>query len=369
MGSEARALRRATLLFFTAAAAIYALGAAIVRALPGLERPGPVAAAVGFDLTVTVTALAWLLPVRCGRWPAITLVPLLLVSVVAAHWILPPEAGGPLAALRLLAAGAELTLLGWLGWRILHLARRAPPAGPSLDLLARARRTARELVGSNRAAEIVGFELAVLGYALGPRRAPHAPAGSVAFSVTRRSAYGAVVGALALAISAETIPLHPLLARWSSVAAWIATALGPYTLLYLVADWRAAHARPILLDLDSLLVRTGIRWTVEVPRCAIAEVVLRPPRDGPRALLLAPLGSPNLWLRLAEPAEAHGVYGVRRRASLLALAVDEPDRPAAALASRRGASRPARDAPRAPFSRPPAPGSRAARRRSSGRRR
>lgn len=316
--------------FLTAAAAVYTLGAAILRALPGFDHPERIAAAVAFDLTVTVTLLAWLLPVRAGRWPKAALVPIFFAGVAVTRALAPPEAAITATALAGLAVGGEALLLVWVALR----ARRGVAAarGAAGDLMGRVREGVRAAVWHRAVAEALAFEIAVLTYAFGGRRAPHVPDGCQAFGDSQRTPYGPVVGALGLVVLAETVPLHFLVARWSGSAAWVVTALGLYALVYLVADWRAGAERPILLDAEWLVVRTGIRWTVEVPRAAIVAVERRAPVAGEKPLRAARLGAANVWIRLAEPVEAIGVYGRRRRVTTIALGVDQPDRLIAALA-------------------------------------
>ncbi len=222
--------------FLVGATAIYACGAAIVRALPGLEHPHVVAAGVAFDLTLTVTFLAWLLPVRKGVWPPGSLFAVLLLSVAAARHVLPADDRTLSGGLVLLGAVAEAALLGWLGARTIRAVKRAREQGDELDLLAHLQVAARDILWNRRVADLVAFELAALVYALGPRRAAHRPAGRLAFNYHRRTAYGAVVGALAMVVAAETVPLHLLLSRWRPGVAWAVTALGLYTMVYLLAD-------------------------------------------------------------------------------------------------------------------------------------
>ena len=76
-----------------------------------------------------------------------------------------------------------------------------------------------------------------------------------------------------MALVAETIALHFLVARWSEVAAWVLTGVSVYGAVWLVGDYRACVARRIEVTEESLRLRLGLRWEAEIPYSAIAEIV------------------------------------------------------------------------------------------------
>lgn len=328
-------------IFLATALAIYAGGAFLVRGLERYPHPDRVAGAIAFDLTVTVTFLAWLLPVRARRWPAVALIPIFLVSIALATRVLPEENRHWLTALRWITVPLELGFLSWIALRARRALRAARASSVAdldtdLDAWGSIRRAARSILWNPAVADILAFEASVVVYAFRPRRAPHVPAGATPYLAVRRTPYGPVVVAFSLIILAETVPLHFLIARWSAPLAWTLTALGLYTLVYLTADWRAVHARPTLLDEEFLTLRTGLRWTIRIPLSAIESIERRPPspadeRASGKPLRAYVIGGANLWIRLREPVEAEGVYGRRRSTRSIATAVDEPQRLLAAL--------------------------------------
>jgi hypothetical protein len=325
-------------IFLATALAIYVGGALLVRGLERYPHPDRVAAAIAFDLTFTVTFLAWLFPVRSGRWPPISLIPVFLLSIGLATRVLPAENRHWLEALRWIAVPLEIGLLGWIALRAARAVRVAKAASAAdLDTWDRIRQAARSILWNRTVADILAFEASVVVFAFRPRRPPHVPAGATPFFATRRTPYGPVVVAFSLIILAETVPLHFLLARWSAPLAWTLTALGLYTLVYLLADWRAVHTRPTLLDDEFLTVRTGLRWTIRIPRSAIESIGRRPPspadeRAWGKALRAYVIGGANVWIHLREAVEAEGVYGRRRSTRSIATSVDEPEKLSVALA-------------------------------------
>ncbi len=167
----------------------------------------------------------------------------------------------------------------------------------------------------------------VFYYALGSWRA-RPLAGDGYFTLHEKSSYPSVILGLGLLTTAELVPVHLLLSRWTPIAAWLATGLALYGMLWFVADWRATCLRPIRLGADGLELHAGLRWDVSIPLDAIASIE-RPGRDDSaagRPLKLSLFADPDLVVRTRRPVEARGLSGLRRHADAFAFAVDEPQR-------------------------------------------
>jgi hypothetical protein len=139
-----------------------------------------------------------------------------------------------------------------------------------------------------RAADLVVSEVAVIAYAVFSWRMAPIRNGN-AFTYSRKSGYGALVGALLLAIAVETIPVQVLLSQWSGAAACIASGLAVYGGIWLVGDLRA---------------------------------------------IVSP-GAQRLSIQLASHVDAVGFYGLRRRVRSFELGVDDPAGLRAILESHR----------------------------------
>ena len=316
--------RASVLLFLLVLAGVYAAALAIVARLPLLDgRASIVVAAVTLDLVAVVPAAFYVLVVRRRNLPLVTLVPIVVLSVLAASRVLPADQQQSLRAFEMLALPIELGLVSWIGWRAVKAIRsaRRDAAG---DPLERLRHTAFELTRQHRAAAILATEIAVFWYALGARRArPHVPEGAVAFTHHQRSGHaGAVVGFI-LVMAVEALGMHLLLLTWSAVAAWILTIGTAYGALWLIADYRATVLRPILVTGDSITVRAGLRFTVHVPRAQVAAVTRARPELGKDSVSVTFLSTPTHWVTLAEPIVAEGAYGFRRRVRAIGIAPDD----------------------------------------------
>lgn len=332
-----------TLVFGTAAALVYAIEFSIVRSGALAAHPGRLGPAMAIDLAVFVPALYWVLVLRRGAGSWLGFLAVLTLAWVAAPLVLPPPQRHYLVALLVLGPVAEAVSLAYAAGRVRRIVRayRAWP-GDATDVLARLRHACTAGLGDQPVWRAIADELAMWRYAVAPPRPAVLPAAGgappVAFPYHRRSAWGAVVLAIALVGAVETAALHLLVALWSTRAAWLLTFSSVYAVAWLVADLRACARRPLLLG-DVLLVRVGLRWTARVAYSTIVAVTrppaaALPPRRAHGYLRATPFGQPLLLLELREPVVAEGPYGVRRSFQLLGLSPDDPDAFLASLTPR-----------------------------------
>lgn len=182
-------------------------------------------------------------------------------------------------------------------------------------------------------------ELSVFYYALFSWRARRDTIpGYQTFTCEDASGYRLFATLLIVVLIFEGAPMHFLLLRWSHVAAWISTALDLYGVLWVVAIARSVYLRPILVGADSVLLRAGFMWQVDVARRNIIAVrPVRgeaPPRRQPGYLSLVIINEPQFVIELAEPVMARGLYKRPRSVSRIGVALDNPQMFAAALAAR-----------------------------------
>lgn len=190
-----------------------------------------------------------------------------------------------------------------------------------------------DALGDGIPARLLSSELAALWFATAGWRSragqagrPGQAGGARAYAYGRGA--GALYGAVMGAVVVETLVVHLLVSRWSEAAAWGLTALGVYTVLWILADFRATRLRPVTVDDDVLVLRTGLRWTVRIPRERV--VAVRKPDWRTRfgaaegELNVAVAGAPNVVVEVNGDVVAHGPFGTTRRARAFGVAVDEP---------------------------------------------
>jgi hypothetical protein len=318
-----RSARQPFLTFAFLATGIYAAAVTMARMRPVLRHPDAVSAGLLIDLLVVVPLAFYFLAVRRSGWPVRTLIPLFLFSLTGAALVLPDQREMLKRVSEILSVPAEIGLVAWIAVRTRRSLRSTSGPGND-DMLDRLRKVAREILPLRGAAEAIGFEMAVVYYSLFAwrrRRPPLDPATRV-FTYHRTNGYGALGFALLIVTLAEAIPVHLLVTRWSPRGAWLLTALAAYGMLWFLADYRATRLRPILLDGDTLCLRTGLRWTVRIPRSHIVALHKKAPKTEPFIRATLPSTTP-LWIELSEPVTAQGPYGKEKTARWIAVAVDE----------------------------------------------
>lgn len=294
--------------------------AVMVASINSSEVP-VIATAVVFDLVIVFPLAAYLFVVRPMKWPVASALPFVVLGMVVASVIVPTQHQSTLSMLKNLAAPVEIGLVAWLIWRVKKAASTAKGSAIH-DPMERIGSFARALVGSNRAAEILKTEVAVFHYALSLRPGSHAPESHTPVAYHERSGHLGMVMAAMTILSLEGIFVHVMVAKWSVLIAWLLSLGTLYVGVWLVADYRAAVRRPILVGAGAIVFRAGLRWHIEVKREDIALVSRTRPEEPAKIINMTFLSEPSLWITFKEPIVAHGAYGTRKSVSIVGI---EPD--------------------------------------------
>lgn len=313
--------------------AVYAAALVVVSRLSSIESAGVLAIAVTIDMVVLVPLAFYFLFVRRAGHSIVRLAPVVLASLLIASIVLPSGHQRALHIIEAVVFPAEFALLGWIIWRA-GKALRESRNNVALDPLEQFRSAAFGLLRNNRAAGVFATEIGVFFYALGAwRSVPHSLAGTTAFTHHRRSGQAGIVMVFVMLLLVEGVGVHLLLSMWNSVAAWIFTLSSAYGALWIVADYRATVLRPILVGQRRVLIRAGLRYTLDVSRSEITEICRKPPEFGKGALSLKLIGPPTHWIVFSEAVFAQGPYGTSRRVRAVGIQPDEAHELELALAS------------------------------------
>ena len=326
---------RSPLGFALAAALFFVVDGVIVRSEVFARRPDLLAGAASFDLTIGVTLVYWLLVVRPGHAALRTTLPVFLASVAAAALVLPAGHRDFVRYIRYLGIPAELAVLGLIVVGVRRARGRLAAAGVELDVPERIHAVLAPSI-PRRVAGVVATEFSILYYALTVwRRAPFAPTRARAFSYHRKNGILAILYTVLATAVIELAALEFLLRALHPVAANIALVVDAFAVLWILGYARAVQLRPILITDDALLIRGGIRWSLDVPRSAIETVDIgrvKAPGKRTPGYLRATMGQPNVLITLTRPLIATGAYATARTVTRVGFTVDDPNTFSLALA-------------------------------------
>ncbi|MDX2475150.1 MAG: hypothetical protein QNL91_15755, partial [Candidatus Krumholzibacteria bacterium] len=86
--------------------------------------------------------------------------------------------------------------------------------------------------------------------------------------------------------------------------------------------FRATVLRPVLVGTERIVLRAGLRWTVEIARTQIVTLGRAEPEVGKQKVNLSLMGTASHWIALTEPVLAHGPYGKKRWVRAIGLSPD-----------------------------------------------
>jgi len=249
------------------------------------------------DLLVTLPAAYYFIVIRSGAQPLITIIPVILSGLLRVTYIASFEGLTKLAV----AAACELGI----AWFVMSRGRESFAARLFM-------------------AELSILRLAFAGWLLKPQ----IRSGSRTFTMHEDNGTAMIFGSMAVMSLVEAGLMHMVLQRWSGLAAWCLTGLSVYGALLLAALARSFAVFPIDLGDDSLLLRAGMLWSVEVTPANFANIgpvtFPIPERRAPGYVRITGLGEPNLLIELHEPVLAEGLYGRRKLVSRLGVSADDP---------------------------------------------
>ncbi len=307
-----RVPRKALLPAFAAVAAVYAMSTVI--AFTVLPVHPSLGIAVAVDLTVTASALFWLLAVRPGHAKPAALVRVLVLGFAMVKLLV------GISALGVIAIAAELATTVYLivrARRVIHHVRALRAEGhglaTSLDIAFRA------VIPVPAVASVLAVEISTVIFATtGWFRSP--PPG---FAMHRRSGILMIVGVLGVLAVVEAVVVHIVLVRVSPTLAIVMTALSAYSLLWLAGFAHAVRLSPLRFTPHGLVIERGVMKRAIVPTHAVMRAV--PTSASIEGALDLSYVEPNVLLELAAPVEVHGLFGRARSTTKLLLSVDDRD--------------------------------------------
>ncbi len=300
----------------------------IVHSAYFLQNPNVISFAMTLDLVIGLPVLYYIFVVRQRRIPAITLVPVLVLAIVIASFILPATQQAPLDFIKKFIPLLELLVLGFIAIKIRTIVKHYHQAKLTEIYFTEALAASLERsLGALPIVPILVTEFSLLYYAWGGwfKQFKSWDSSHLVFSYDRKTGYSAILGALALVLIVETTALHILLQQWSTLAAWSFTGLSFYSLLWLFGDYHAQRLHPIVLSKAHLHLRAGLRWRATIPFSDIGAIQKAKPRESKAAdyMNFTIFGQPRCVIDLKQPVIVTGLFGITRKVQRIGLAVDD----------------------------------------------
>lgn len=322
-----RVLTRSILPFFLLAAAIITTTWYIVNSSAFAERPALLAMASTIDLTLLIP-LIYFLCIRKSTIPKVTVIPMFILSLVLAGQLIPSDYQQTLTYMEYAIPLVELIAISF----IIYNVRKTFKAYDQEKKSGRKKKGFLETVheatsnayGEGIFANVFATEISLFHYAiLGWNPSIEAPKGD-RFTYHKDNGYFGFFGVILFAVVVETFILHFFLAQWSTVAAWILTGLSIYSLFFVFGDFNAIRKRPMYFKEDGLMVNIGLRWRVFIPFEQIESVALRiPDAEKEKFANFILIGEANTVITLKSEVTAQGLYGLKKKFTVLALNMDE----------------------------------------------
>lgn len=284
-----------------------------------------------YDLTLT-SPLLYLLVIWKKRIPKITAVPVFVLGVIVASFLIPEDQQFHLDIVKnFVLPIVELTVITLIVVKIRQAIQLYKKRDITTDFYTQFQSTANDLLENKTLANVLTTEVSMIYYGLinWKREKPKANA----FTYHKESGTLALLGAVILILLVETIGLHFLLIQWNAIVAWVIFGLSLYTALQVLGHAKAMKRRFVEITKGQLILRYGLFGDGIVPLDTIESIELTSkdlPEDHQqevvRLAMLGELEGYNTILYLKEPITITGAYGLKKTGTILLLHVDEKER-------------------------------------------
>ncbi|TCP55379.1 hypothetical protein EV586_10331 [Tumebacillus sp. BK434] len=300
-----------------------------------------VALGVAFDLILTIPLLYYFLVIRKSKQSWLAVLPVFFFGTLAGKYMLPASQSEWFDRLIYVAPVLEAGLVLFVLFKLRTLVKQYRALRATAFHWIDAFRSAlASSIGESRLVDLLAMDVGMLSYALNfskpkPQRFP-------AFTYHQDSSLKALVIVFSLLLLLESTLTHMLIAVWSDIVAWIATASSLYTILILIAYYNSVKHSPILVSRDQVYVRIGFASHVLIDKANIAGVQrlgvsYEEKRDKHAFYAVLLMEEPQLEIKLHQPVILHGPLGRQTPVGRVLLKVDDPHRFISALEQGEGA--------------------------------
>lgn len=284
--------------------------------------------AVGSSVDIAlIIPLVYFLFIRNSSIPKITIVPVFILSLVAAFQVIPNDYHSTLNRIEMLVAPIELSIIGFLIYKVIQLNKKlGQTKGGLRNFPERMRQVLLDLKARPILANVASTEASLFYFTFAGWKRPNVLQENE-FSNYMESGYKSIFVLILFLLPVETFVLHYWLSSFSIVLAWLLTGISLYSLFFIFGDRNAIRHRPVSVTSSGLDLVTGIRWKVFIPFELIDKVELREADNfSEKFVNLSSFGHGNVVILLKEKIEARGIYGIKKSTDKLVLSIDDKDK-------------------------------------------
>ena len=315
-------------IFITFSFAVFGVSYLLIHSRVFIENPEVLSFGLTFDMTISIPILYYFLA-RKGKLPKALLIPIFMLSLIAAASILPRGHRQFLDLIKHAIFPIDAFITTYLIFKITRVVKeykRLKPKG-GLGFSVILKECLVKIIGHGKIPGILATEISILYYGLFTWKRPK-QTGENTFTAYKKSGYGSIVGALVFLSLTEVLAFHVFFMQISTAAAWIIFALNLYGIIFILADFNATRREPTYIEDEKLYINAGIRWKAVVPVKDIKSVELSNKSSKGKQILRATtiFSGPNLVIALGKTHRADGPYGIRKNFNKVLLNLDEPQR-------------------------------------------
>lgn len=290
-------------------------------------HPSELSVGITIDF-IFIIPLAYFFLIRKRSIPKITVVPVFVLGIIIASFILPIDQQGYLTLAKVwLIPVVELTVFTVLIYNVRKLIQRFKiEKNITLDFYDAIKQAAKEVLPS-KVALVFATEIAMIVYAFFKWK--KTKLSSIHFTNYKDNGVIALLSIIIFMVIVETFVLHLLIARWSPIVAWILSIASVYTGVQILGHLKALLLRSTTIVEGMLYLRYGIFGDVKVAIENIEKVVCTNEvfevenKEVKNLSLLRDLEGHNIAMYFKEPVILQQAYGFTKKADVLLLHIDD----------------------------------------------
>lgn len=303
--------------------------ASILVALSSLTKTHPeVIALLAYDLAVFSPLLYFFL-IRKRKISKLTVIPFITLGIVIATVILPENQHGHLNIIKTVALPAiEIFLVATVLMKVYLMSKSLKTnIDTSKDTYSIIKKSSIETFGNGKFIKFMISEMAVFYYALVAWKKKGLDENE--FTNYKDNETLPLIWGFIFVMLTETVALHFLIAKWSSIGAWLLTILSIYSAFMVFGHLKALPRRPSIITDNKVILRNGLIASVEIDIAHIERVELYSSEILSPNSLVGNLGlskeskNHNVAIYFSETQKVEKFYGLIQKCDMLVFHIDD----------------------------------------------